>query len=85
MTRCCLQTFKPTHKEKQGLTKPVSPELLTKRRAVMVRACSWLSYTYLELTHCFRTSAQRLALAANQGGRLILTCCCYCYAGRRVY
>jgi len=30
-----LQTFKPC-REKQGLTKPVSPELLTKKRALTV-------------------------------------------------
>lgn len=53
MTHFCLQTFKPTHKEKQGLTKPVSPELLTKRRAAMVRACSQLSCTYLKTSALF--------------------------------
>jgi hypothetical protein len=31
----CMQTFRP-HKEKQGLTVAVSPELLTKRRALTV-------------------------------------------------
>jgi hypothetical protein len=30
-----LQTFKP-HKEQHGLTKAVSPELMTKRRALLV-------------------------------------------------
>jgi hypothetical protein len=34
---CPMQTFKP-HKEKQGLTKAVSPELRTKKRALTVRA-----------------------------------------------
>lgn len=35
VVHACMQTFRP-HKEKQGLTVAVSPELLTKRRALMV-------------------------------------------------
>lgn len=44
LSLCCscvtvwrLQTFKPHHRERQGLTKAVSPELQTKKRALTVR------------------------------------------------